>query len=125
MVVPESGSAEFVQVRSIIESPVLEDWVNPWLHVTGSCINLLRGVLQDLCRHNISDGVAIDDKVKYQGNECCSSVHPVFKLGSECDLQHKHGHLEVAPIDYYCRDKPRILVFLLILNNTNQNQCGQ
>ena len=123
MVIPESTSAEFTQERPVIECPVFEYGVNPRLHITGSSFDLVR-LFQYLFRHNISDGVAIDNEVKDQSYESGRSVHPVFELGSEGDLKHEHGDFEVAPIDYYCWEQPCVFMFLLLFNNAYQNQRG-
>ncbi len=85
VVIPESTSAKFTQKRSVIECPVFENRVNPWLHITRSSFNLI-WVFQNLFRHNVSDGVAVGNEVKDQSNKCRCRVHPVFKLSSEGDL---------------------------------------
>ena len=41
MVVPEGTPAEFREERPVIKRPMLEDRVNPGLHITRCCIDLV------------------------------------------------------------------------------------
>jgi hypothetical protein len=99
VVVPECTSAEFGEEGPVVEGPVLEDRVDTGLHVTWSRIEVTCA-FQDLCRHHVSHRVTIRDEMKDECDESRRSVHPVLKLCRECDLQNKHRHLKVTPVDY-------------------------
>lgn len=121
MVVPECTSAEFGEVGTVIEGPVLEDWVYTRLHVTWSRIQITRA-FKDLLRHHVPDRIAIRDEMKDKCYEGRRSVHPVLELCRENDLQNKHRHFEVAPVDYDSGNEPCIV--FPSFNDAYENKRG-